>query len=49
MRDIWPSREATKAAVATALKPEHFTDVYGAISKGTDVWNSLNVKESKTY
>lgn len=41
LKDIWPTRAETKAEVAKALKPEFFTEVYGKIAAGTDVWNAL--------
>lgn len=45
LNDIWPTRDEVKSVAKTAIRPEHFTEVYGKIAKGTDAWNALEAGE----
>lgn len=49
LRDIWPTREETSNIIAEVIKPKMFQEVYERISKGTDKWNALPVKESPLF
>ncbi len=49
LRDIWPSREETATLINQVLKPQMFREVYERISKGTEKWNALEVKESPLF
>jgi aconitate hydratase len=49
LRDIWPSREETSKLIEQVLKPKMFREVYDKISKGTEKWNALEVKESPLF
>jgi aconitate hydratase len=49
LRDIWPSREETASIINEVIKPKMFKEVYDRISKGTEKWNSLEVKESPLF
>lgn len=46
LKDIWPSRTEVKEVVSISVTSDMFKKVYGNISKGSDRWNSLNVKAS---
>src|SRR5205085_10434414 len=41
LRDLWPSPEEVRDAIATAVSPEQFTREYGRIFEGDDRWRSL--------
>lgn len=47
--DIWPSKEEIFDLVTKTITPKLFDEVYTKISKGTDNWNKLEVKESLQY
>ena len=49
LRDIWPTREETSKLISEVIKPKMFKDIYEKISKGTDKWNALEVKESPLF
>lgn len=49
LRDIWPSREEVEALAAKIITPEMFVENYSRIAKGTDRWNSLEVKQGIQY
>jgi aconitate hydratase len=49
LRDIWPTREETANIIADVIKPKMFQEVYERISKGTEKWNALPVKESPLF
>jgi aconitate hydratase len=49
LRDIWPSREEINKITNTVIKPEFFKEVYDKITKGTDKWNELKVKDSALF
>jgi aconitate hydratase len=49
LRDIWPTREETSQLISEVIKPKMFKEIYEKISKGTDKWNALEVKESPLF
>jgi aconitate hydratase len=49
LRDIWPSREETQKVTNSVIKPEMFKEVYDAIAKGTDRWNSLTAPQGLLF
>lgn len=49
LRDIWPSRKQTSELIAKFIKPQMFKEVYEKISRGTDRWNALQIKESPLF
>ncbi|HEX6239073.1 MAG TPA: aconitate hydratase [Acidimicrobiales bacterium] len=49
LRDIWPTSDEVKAAIAGALESEMFRTAYGAVFEGDERWRSLPVPESGAY
>lgn len=49
LSEIWPSREELNKLLETLIKPEMYKEVYNKISKGTENWNSLQVKDESLY
>lgn len=49
LADIWPKREEINKLIESFIKPEMFKEVYDLISKGTDEWNSLKIKDEALY
>ena len=49
LNDIWPTREETSKIIAEVIKPKMFKEVYERISKGTEKWNALTIKESPLF
>jgi aconitate hydratase len=49
LKDIWPTREEISKLLNTVIKPEFFKEVYDKITKGTDKWNQLKVKDSALF
>ena len=49
LNDIWPTREETSKIIAEVIKPKMFREVYERISKGTEKWNALTIKESPLF
>jgi len=49
LKDIWPSTQEIREAVAKAVTPEMFRHEYGQISEGDDRWRSLPVPEGKLW
>ena len=50
LADIWPSPEEVRDTVASALKPEMFTERYATVTSGDENWRSLPLpKESSLY
>jgi len=43
LKDIWPSAEEIRAAMAAALKPELFTEQYASVFEGDEEWRALSV------
>ncbi|MEO8586842.1 MAG: aconitate hydratase [Acidobacteriota bacterium] len=49
LKDIWPTSEEVREAVASAVKPEHFKVAYEAVFEGDGRWQALRVPKGKTY
>ncbi|MEQ9400498.1 MAG: aconitate hydratase [Longimicrobiales bacterium] len=45
LADIWPSQEEILETVASALKPEMFTERYGEVFEGDENWKALPLPE----
>jgi len=49
LRDIWPTRTAIAEFVAKHVVRDMFEEVYRAVTKGTDQWNSLEASGETHY
>ncbi|GAC14796.1 aconitate hydratase AcnA [Aliiglaciecola lipolytica] len=49
LRDIWPSNEDIQAIVNDVVDKEMFTEKYGAIYDGGEIWNELEAVDSDIY
>jgi aconitate hydratase len=49
LRDIWPSADEVRQAMAASLKPELFQRRYGAVFEGDETWQSLEVPTGSRY
>ncbi|MDL2719018.1 MAG: aconitate hydratase, partial [Acidobacteriota bacterium] len=49
LKDIWPTSDEVREAVASAVKPEHFKVAYRAVFEGDGRWQALRVPKGKTY
>jgi aconitate hydratase len=49
LKDIWPSPEEVAAAMAKAVKPEHFKKAYGEVFDGDRNWQGLKIPKGRTY
>jgi aconitate hydratase len=46
LKDIWPSPEKIRDAMASALKPHMFRDGYASVFEGDEAWRKLPVPEA---
>jgi aconitate hydratase len=46
LKDIWPTPEEVKAAIATSVKPEMFAERYAHVFTGNETWNNIPAAES---
>ena len=46
LKDIWPSPEKIRDAMASALQPQMFRQEYARVFEGDDVWKKLPVPEA---
>jgi aconitate hydratase len=46
LKDIWPSPEKIRDAMASALKPHMFREEYASVFEGDDAWKKLPVPEA---
>jgi len=46
LKEIWPEKSEIKHIEDTVIRPEIFKQTYEKVSKGTERWNALPVKES---
>jgi len=46
LKDIWPSPEKIRDAMASALKPHMFRDGYASVFEGDEAWKKLPVPEA---
>jgi len=49
LRDIWPTQEEIRETLESSLKPEMFTDTYGNVFDGNDMWNRIPVTGGDLY
>ncbi|MSQ12304.1 MAG: aconitate hydratase AcnA [Dehalococcoidia bacterium] len=49
LRDLWPSQDEVRRAVAQALKPEMFRERYSEVFHGDDTWRALPVPTGDLY
>jgi len=49
LRDVWPSTEEVRAAVAAAVGPDQFKREYAHVFEGDQRWESLPVPEGALY
>lgn len=49
LKDVWPSDEEIHEIMSQVLSPEHFSNTYGEIFEGNEVWRNLPVPEDKLY
>jgi aconitate hydratase len=49
LRDLWPSAEEIRVAMANSLKPELFRTRYGLVFEGDETWQGLRVPEGSRY
>jgi aconitate hydratase len=49
LKDIWPTPDEVKQAIAVAVKPAHFKKAYGEVFDGDKNWQSLKVPKGRTY
>ncbi len=49
LRDIWPSADEVRDAMAGSLKPELFERRYGSVFEGDETWQTLQVPEGSRY
>ncbi|EEA06121.1 aconitate hydratase, putative [Cryptosporidium muris RN66] len=49
LKDIWPTREEILELESKIITPKLFNDVYSTIPKGTEQWNSLEVKRTPVF
>jgi aconitate hydratase len=49
LRDIWPSTQEVSECVRSSIKTEMFTDRYGKVFEGDELWRAIRVPEGETY
>ena len=49
LRDVWPTQEEIRTALAEAMDPETFRAEYANVFEGDDAWKSLPVPAGDTY
>ncbi|MEP6689191.1 MAG: aconitate hydratase [Gemmatimonadales bacterium] len=49
LKDLWPSPQEIRDAMASALKPELFERRYSSVFEGDDTWQALKVPEGSRY
>ena len=49
LSDIWPSKEEVKEIINKVMKPEMYQEIYAQVSKGTDLWNSIESTTGSVY
>ncbi|HIW34537.1 MAG TPA: aconitate hydratase AcnA [Candidatus Paenibacillus intestinavium] len=49
LKDIWPTNEEIKQAVASSLNPEMFNSKYENVFTQNERWNAINVPEGESY
>jgi len=49
LRDLWPSAEEVREAIAASISPEQFEREYGRIFEGDERWSALPTPAGPTY
>ena len=49
LRDIWPSQDQIRDAIARSLTPKMFEEEYGHAFSQNETWNAIPVPEGKRY
>ncbi len=49
LRDIWPSQEEIKAAIARSLRPEMYRQQYANVFSGNEIWNAVPVPKASLF
>ena len=49
LRDIWPSQDQIRDAIARSLTPKMFEEEYGNAFRQNETWNAIPVTEGKRY
>lgn len=49
LRDLWPSQESIQSIVTEVVNKAMFTDKYGSIYDGGDVWENLKTVDANLY
>jgi aconitate hydratase len=49
LRDIWPNKQEINEVISSNITPKLFEEVYSSITKGTEQWNNLPVKDGELY
>ncbi|MCP4428320.1 MAG: aconitate hydratase AcnA, partial [Chloroflexi bacterium] len=49
MRDIWPTNDEIKQAVASSLTPEMFRERYGNVFAANETWNAIPTSGGEIY
>ncbi len=49
LRDLWPSNDEVRDAVASAVKPEQFRREYDGIEDSNEDWNAIEIPEGSIY
>ncbi|HUF35781.1 MAG TPA: aconitate hydratase AcnA [Gemmatimonadales bacterium] len=49
LRDIWPTSDEVRQAMADSLKPELFQRRYGSVFEGDETWQALEVPSGSRY
>ncbi|MFT6954732.1 MAG: aconitate hydratase [Glaciecola sp.] len=49
LRDLWPSQESIQSIVTEVVNKAMFTDKYGSIYDGGDVWKNLKTVDANLY
>ena len=49
LKEIWPSAEEIRVAMANALNPQMFRNRYGLVFEGDETWQALKVPEGSRY
>ena len=49
LKDVWPTNDEVAAAVAAAVKPEHFRASYAVVFEGDERWRKMEVPQGETF
>jgi aconitate hydratase len=49
LRDLWPTTQEVRQAIAQAVRPEMFKEKYADVFSGNETWNAIQAGESELY